>query len=197
METHFYRLKDEVRILGLDDAPFSRQDTDALVVGTVFRGGRCLDGVVSTRVSVDGLDATEKLKKLIEGLRFRDIRVVMIDGIAFAGFNVIDLESLSQSTGLAVISVTRQAPDFQRIRSALENTFDSKKRYSLMMRAGKPKKTSLSMGGHVYIQHSGVSETDAKALVRMSATKSKIPEPIRAAHMIGQGIVLGQSRGRA
>ncbi|MBM3309562.1 MAG: DUF99 family protein, partial [Candidatus Altiarchaeales archaeon] len=52
--TKFYRIKPEVRILGLDDGPFKQNDKKVLVVGVVFRGGSFLDGVVSTKVRVDG-----------------------------------------------------------------------------------------------------------------------------------------------
>ena len=62
-------LKPEIRILGIDDSPFSKTDGTALVVGVIFRGGNFLDGVLSCRVAVDGNDATEKLTGMIRGSR--------------------------------------------------------------------------------------------------------------------------------
>ncbi len=197
MDIHFYKLKDEVRILGLDDGPFDRGDDDVLVVGTVFRGGKWLDGVVSTRVKVDGMDATEKLTKLINDLRFKDVRIAMIDGIAFGGFNVVDIGELHKKTGLAIIAVTRDEPDFKEIKKALAHTDDAQGRYQLMIDAGTPMRVSTCGGGHAYIQCAGISEQDAKSIIKISATRSHLPEPIRAAHIIASGIILGQSRGHA
>jgi len=39
-------MKPEIRILGLDDSPL--RGREILVVGTVFRGGEWLDGVMKT-----------------------------------------------------------------------------------------------------------------------------------------------------
>ncbi|MEA1924800.1 MAG: DUF99 family protein, partial [Candidatus Altiarchaeota archaeon] len=70
----FYSIKDEVRILGVDDAPFSLQeDEETYIVGTVFRGGNWLDGVLRSEVAVDGIDSTDKLAEMVNGSRFRDL----------------------------------------------------------------------------------------------------------------------------
>ena len=50
-------VKKEIRVIGIDDSPFkkfSRQKI--LVIGTIFRGGNWLDGVLSTnRISLTQL----------------------------------------------------------------------------------------------------------------------------------------------
>jgi len=192
----FYSIKDEVRIMGVDDGPFTRGDEDVLLVGAVFRGGLWLDGVVSTRAAVDGLDSTERLIGLA-GSRFQDVRVMMTDGLAFGGFNVCDINEVAERSGLAVIAVTRDMPDFSRIRRALENTFDPKERFRLMEKAGKPRRVATRGVGSVHIQHAGISFEDAREIVRRSSTRSHLPEPIRCAHLIAQGIVSGESKGKA
>lgn len=195
--TKFYSIKEEVRIVGFDDGPFKRGDEDVLVVGAVFRGGAFMDGVLSTRVSVDGLDATDKLAELVGECRFKDLRVIMVDGIAFGGFNVVDINRLYEETELPVIVVTRDMPDFEEIRGALSNLPDGERRYQLMMDAGKPVPVKTREGKRVHIQHAGIEASDAKAIVELSATRSLLPEPIRVAHLIAQGVVSGQSRGKA
>lgn len=197
MPARFYAIKDEVRILGFDDGPFKRGDRETLVVGTVFRGGRWMDGVLSTKVLVDGLDATDKLVSLIKKCRFKDVRVVMIDGIAFGGFNVVDIHGLYDETGLPVIVVTRDMPDFNGIRAALKHLGESDLRWSLIQKAGEPRPVETKKGKYVYIQAAGIGFADAEAIVKVSATRSLIPEPIRVAHLVAQGIVSGQSKGKA
>jgi hypothetical protein len=197
VNARFYSIKDEIRIIGFDDAPFQREDRSVLVVGAVYRGGGFMDGVVSTEVEVDGLDSTEKLSELLNNLRFGDVRIVMIDGIAFGGFNVVDIKSLNEATDLPVIVVTRDMPDFDGIWNALKHTQDPKKRRKLIEDAGEPMFVETAEEGGVYIQFSGINFDDAAKIVRMSSTHSLIPEPIRAAHLIAQGVSIGQSKGRA
>lgn len=197
MDARFYSVKDEIRLIGFDDGPFSRDDRDVLVVGTVFRGGKFMDGAVSTKVSVDGCDATDKLLELIKDLRFKDVRIILLDGIAFGGFNVVDINRLFRDGGLPVIVVTRDLPDFAVIEKALSNLSDGKRRYETMMAAGHPRFVQVRDGSGVHIQCAGIDFEDASKVVRLSATRSLIPEPIRCAHLITQAIVLGQSRGKA
>lgn len=197
MSRDFYSIKDEIRIIGFDDGPFSRGDESVLVVGCVFRGGRQLDGVVSARVMVDGLDSTDVLAGLLKDLRFKDVRVVMIDGIAFGGFNVVDIRRLSEETGYPVICVTRDRPDFDAIKAALEHTDDPGARFKMMACAGEPVECSSNKEGSVYIQFHGIGEEDAKRIVAVSSTHSFLPEPLRCAHIIASGVVSGQSRGKA
>jgi hypothetical protein len=197
MATRFYRIKEEVRILGLDDGPFRRGGRDVLVVGAVFRGGNYMDGVMSTRVRVDGFNATKKIALMVGESRFKDLRVIMLDGLAFGGFNMVDIEELHNRTKLAVIAVTRHMPDFRGIDRALDNLSGKERRLNCIRKAGAPVKVETRQGKGVYMQHAGISREDAAAIVRLSATRSLLPEPIRVAHLIAQGIVLGESRGKA
>jgi hypothetical protein len=194
----FYSIKDEIRILGLDDAHFDlRKDSKAMIVGVVFRGGSYMDGVLRTDVTVDGTDATEKLISLVKKSKFKDIRVVMLDGLGFAGFNLVDLEKFFEETGLPVIAVVRDMPDFKSIEAALENLGNKEYYLSCINKAGKPNRVETQPGKYIYIQYNGISFTDARRIVQLSSTRSLIPEPLRVAHLIASGIILGESRGNA
>jgi len=197
MPAKFYRIKDEVRILGLDDGPFKRTDRDVLVVGTVFRGGRWVDGIMSTRVAVDGLDSTEKISELVLKCRFKDLRVIMLDGLAFGGFNLVDIHRLSEETQLPVIAVVRDMPDFSEIKNALKNLPESDLRWSLIEKAGNPIPVETKPGKSIHIQYAGIVEEQAIEIVKLSATRSMLPEPIRVAHLIARGVTTGESKGKA
>lgn len=186
-------MKPEIRILGIDDSPFDKfKDRDALVVGVLYRGGHYLDGVLSTRVQVDGDDATVQLIKMVNASRFREqLRCIMLDGIALAGFNVVNIRQLHQKTGVAVIVVMRERPDTDRLYAALRRLGQGQK-IRLIAQAGK-----ASKAGNIYIQVAGISLADAKSVVQLSAIHAHIPEPLRVAHLISAGIVMGESKGRA
>ena len=65
-------IRKEIRIIGFDDGPFDKfKDKKTIVIGAVFKGGFVLDGIVSTKVALDGDDATEKLVSVIMKSRFR------------------------------------------------------------------------------------------------------------------------------
>ncbi|MFB0501966.1 MAG: DUF99 family protein, partial [Candidatus Bathyarchaeia archaeon] len=87
----FRSVKPEIRVLGIDDGIFVPHTKGVVdVVGVVYRGGYWLDGVMRTEVEVDGTDATEKIASMIMGSPHYDqIRVVVLNGVTFAGFNVV------------------------------------------------------------------------------------------------------------
>jgi endonuclease V-like protein UPF0215 family len=194
----FYSIKDEIRILGIDDGPFDlHAGGKALLVGVIYRGGKFLDGVLRTEVTVDGTDSTEKVAEMVCKSKYKDIRVIMIDGLGFAGFNLVDLEELFEKTGLPVIAVVRDMPDFAAIEDALDNTNHKDYYMSCIKKAGRPKKVETKDKKHIYIQYRGITFSDAEKIVKLSSTRSLIPEPLRVAHLIASGIVLGESRGGA
>ncbi len=63
----FRIIKQEIRILGVDDSPFPSHTTEeVMLVGTVFRAGNWLDGVLSTYIHGDGTDGTEKITEMVK-----------------------------------------------------------------------------------------------------------------------------------
>ncbi len=186
-------MKKEIRILGIDDASFDKfNDKRVLVIGTVFRGGSWLDGVLSTYVRVDGKNSTKKLIEMINGCKFKpQLQCIMLDGIALGGFNIVDVQMLNRKTGIPVIVVMRDYPDFKKIESALRK-LKKEGKLSLLKKAGEVIKVD-----NIHIQVVGVDLKKAKQFLKISCTRSYVPEPIRIAHLIGQGIAMGESSGRA
>jgi endonuclease V-like protein UPF0215 family len=187
------KMKKEARVVGFDDASFNKfKDKSVLVIGTFYRGGNFIDGVISLNVKIDGDDSTEKLAAAIKKSKFyTQLQAVLLDGIAFGGFNVVDIKELGRKTGLPVIVVIRRMPDLKKIISTLKKLkFDKKIR--LIEKAGEVCKI-----GDVYCQYSGCEKEFVGKLIKITSTHSKIPEPIRVAHLIGAGIIMGESKGRA
>lgn len=193
-------IKKELRILGIDDGPFNKfRDKECLVIATVFRGGHYMDGLLSTKVKVDGIDSTTKLTKIIRKTKhIGQLQCIMIDGIALAGFNVIDIQKLNKKTKLPVIVIIRRKPNFKKIERALRkaNKKTWRKKLKLMEKAGKIYKLRLK-NKNLYFQTAGISEKQVREIIRISATHAIMPEPIRIAHLIASGVVLGESRGRS
>ena len=192
----FRVVKPEIRVIGVDDGAFVPHVKGyALVVGVVFRGGYWLDGVLTTRVEVDGFDATEKIVSMIvNSAHHKQLRVIMTNGVTFAGFNVVDIKRLWKETGLPVMAVTREKPNFKEIREALSNLPNSKKRWRIVQGTGEIVEVSTrNKGEKVFMQFVGVCEEDAKKILLLTSTRSNVPEALRVAHLIASGISGGFS----
>lgn len=187
----FRIIKPEIRVLGVDDGVFTPHVKSLVpVVGVVFRGGYWLDGVMHTKVEVDGFDATEKIASMIiNSPHHKQLRVIMLNGITFAGFNVVNIKELNAETKLPVIAVTREKPHLKEIHQALKNIPESGKRWKTVQSTGETFEVSTrSKKEKVYVQTAGILEEDARKIVRLTSTRSSIPEALRVAHLIASGI---------
>ncbi len=187
----FRSIKPEIRVLGVDDGVFIPHSKGLVdVVGIVFRGGYWLDGVMRTEIEVDGLDATEKIASMIiESPHYKQLRVIMLSGITFAGFNVVDIKELYSKTGLPVIALTRDLPKMEEIKQALENLPEKEKRWKAILNAGEIFEVQTREGEEpIYMQIAGIEREDAEKIVKITSTRSNIPEPLRVAHIIASGL---------
>jgi endonuclease V-like protein UPF0215 family len=187
----FRVIKPEIRVLGVDDGAFKPHVKGQVpVIGVVFRGGYWLDGVMHTKIEVDGFDATDRIASMITGSsHYKQLQVVFLNGVTFGGFNIVDVEVLHEATKLPVVTVTREKPDFGRIRKALQNLPNSEERWEAILSAGEPVEVSTrSAEAKVYMQTVGVSKEDAEKILRLTSTRSNIPEALRVAHLIASGI---------
>jgi len=184
-------IKPEIRVLGVDDGVFTPHVESLVpVVGVVFRGGYWLDGVMHTEILVDGFDATERISCMVtESPHYEQLRVIMLNGITFAGFNVVDIKALNVTTNLPVVAVTREKPDLLLIKKALEHLPRSKERWRAVLNAGEISEVpSRKSNEKIYLHVAGVSLVDAEKIVRLTSTRSNIPEALRVAHLIASGI---------
>ena len=190
-------MKPHVRVLGFDDAPFSFREGKVIVIGVVMRLPGYVEGVIRTECAVDGDDATEVLEAAVKRSRFREqIKMIMIDGVALGGFNVVDIAKLHRSTGLPVATVTRDAPDMDAIRKALRKHFaDWERRYSLI--AGRTLHAVETGHLPLHVSVEGMSLEDADTIIKESVVRGALPEVLRVAHVIASGVAKGESKGKA
>jgi hypothetical protein len=179
-------------VVGFDDAPFPREHRgDVPVVGAVFAARR-LDGVLCGAVRRDGANAARVLARLVTESRFApQLQLVLLQGVAFAGFNVVDVPWLHRVTELPVLVVTRRAPRLERIQRALQPLRGGARKWRLIERLGAPQRLE-----GVFVQREGLSAADARSVIRRLAITGNIPEPIRVAHLIAGALARGHSRGR-
>lgn len=190
----FRVIKPEIRVIGIDDGAFKPHLKGKVpVIGVVFRGGFWLEGVIHTNIDVDGFDSTERISSMIiRSSHYKQLRVILLNGVTFAGFNIVNVKELHAMTKIPVITVTREKPDFGEIHKALLNLSRSEMRWKTILSAGEPTEVSTrSSDAKVYMQTAGVAKEDAQKILRLTSTRSNIPEALRVAHLIASGITRG------
>lgn len=176
--------------IGFDDAPFARDFRgDVRVFGAAYAGAT-LHTVVSGKVRRDGRNSTAQLTRLAG--QTEHLQLIFLQGIALAGFNVVDIQALSQETGLPVLVVARRKPDLDAIRRALlEHVAGGTRKWRLVQQAGE-----MEACGGVFVQRAGLDLAQAQAALGTFAQTGHIPEPLRTAHLIAGGVTRGRSGGQ-
>jgi uncharacterized protein len=186
-------VKSRPHTLGVDDAPFAKRQAGAVpIIAVAMEGNDVIESVALGEFPVDGDGATDYLASWIAGLRARPmLQAVILGGITIAGLGIIDVTALAERLGLAVLVVTRHNPARSELADALKaaGLLD---RLTLLERT--PRAYGISEG--LYLAHAGVPRVEAERLLMATLGKAKLPEPLRVAHLIGQAIVLRESRGR-
>lgn len=181
-------------VIGVDDGPFERAHRgDVPIVGAVLTRTR-LDGVLVDRVRRDGANATRRVADMIRRSPFYEhVQAVMLNGIALAGFNVVDLAALHRGLDRPVLAVARKRPDLRAIERALRTRVAGGARKWRLIEAAGP----MEPVAGVWVQRAGLTLAAAEQLVTASRVQGLLPEPLRLAHLIAGALVRGTSSGGA
>lgn len=184
-------------MLGIDDGPFQKGQGRAPLAGVLVCPPGYVEGVMVSSCQVDGEDANEAISNMVLESRFSgQVRMIMVDGAAMGGFNVIDVRKLSEDLGVPVLTISRDEPNLTSIRDALRAHFsDWERRFEIISRNHvRPVEVP---DGRVFITSEGIEEREADAMVRRCIVRGCLPEPVRLAHLVATALVRGESHGRA
>jgi endonuclease V-like protein UPF0215 family len=183
------RLGRVIRVIGFDDAPFSRRAGTSVSVAGVVCGGTRFEGMVWGEVEQDGLDATETICKLLIGGKFLpQLHILLLDGIGFGGLNLIDLPELASQLEIPCVAVMRRQPDLAAIELVIRRLPRAEERLEILQRAG-----TIHAYPPYFFQVCGESpEVIAAALHRLTDC-GNVPEALRLAHLIGAAVIKGES----
>ncbi|MFO0595002.1 MAG: DUF99 family protein [Myxococcaceae bacterium] len=178
-------------VIGFDDAPHEKGSAGRVgLIGCVCSGPR-LDIVVRDSIEKDGTDVTDVMTRVVKDKQLVHVRGVLLQGITFGGFNVVDIHRLSKSLELPVLVVTRKKPRLGLVFDALKRLSDWEPKQALMEAAGEPESC-----GEVWVQRAGLTAAEALDMLTRTTQHGIIPEPLRLAHIIAGGTTTGKSRGR-
>jgi endonuclease V-like protein UPF0215 family len=182
-----------LHVLGIDDAPFAKgRDTVVPIVGVLMEGADLVEAVAVTAFPVDGADAADFLARWIMGLRFRaSLRAVVLGGVTIAGLGLVDLAVLAERIARPVLAVTRRDPAGSELRRALVAAH-LEDRLPVLERSPPAERVRDGL----YVAAAGIAPAEAATLVHATLGKSRVPEPLRVAHLIARALTMGESRGR-
>ena len=190
-------MKPHIRVIGIDDGSFSFEDNRATVVGVAVELPGYVDGVMVTDVEIDGQDSTGQIIEMLLKSRYLEgTRLILIDGAALGGFNVFDPWEIHKKTGVAVITVTRDRPNFHEIEKALRKHFEDWEERLAMMKFLSPEPYEVG-NSTIYVGRVGIEVEDVLEFLELATIKGALPEALRIAHLIASAISRGESRGRA
>lgn len=174
-------------VIAVDDAPFPREHRGFVPIAGVAYAGTRLEGTMRARVRRDGADATRTLVTMVKQSRYAEhTRLVLLEGIALAGFNVVDIHGLSEQLEMAVLVVVKRNPNMAAVEEALlHRVRGGKRKWALIQKAGPMEPLE-----GVWVQRAGIEKVDAAEVIRRLALHGRLPEPLRVAHWVANVLAL-------
>jgi len=116
-------------------------------------------------VTIDGLDATEKLVSMLRRWSFD---AVMLAGVSFAGFNLVDPTVVFEEFNKPVIVISRTKPNNIAVKNALRQHFeDWRVRWGVFEKLGPVwEVVSMPKEPPVYVEVVGAELDWASGLIR-------------------------------
>jgi len=175
------------RTIGIDDGPFTKQQETAPLVAALLDGSH-LEDIGTTSIEVDGLDATENAVRLVK--RWRHFPI-LLSGVTFAGFNLIDPRVLQEKFRVPVIIIVGSRPDNRAVKRALVKHFpDWKERWQIVSSLGPLRRVRTNPSEPpVHYEALGCTSREAAAILRANCFVSRIPEPVRVAGLLARGLL--------
>ncbi|MEM2137117.1 MAG: DUF99 family protein [Candidatus Methanomethylicia archaeon] len=179
-------------IIAFDDGKLPKNKDGKTILMGVKTNKTILEEVFLREIEVDGLDATEKALEIIR--EANPIDVILLNGISYGGFNLMDVKRIWEETRIPIIIYTKMKPDNKSVISALMKHFqDWRERWEIIKNVLK-----ISNGIHqikikekekpVYIEVIGISVEEATRILRENTIWGRTPEPIRIVEIMAEEI---------
>jgi len=181
-----------LRTVGVDDGGFQSHWSSIgrkgkAVLAAVLLSNYWIDDIRIGEITVDGLDATDILAKLLASWKFD---AVLLSGVSFAGFNLIDAETIHKTFRKPVVIVSGDKPDNIAVKKALQKHFtDWEARWKIVKKLGRIYSVAPKVAEPpLYFEAVGLSAKSARLMIRALAVSSRLPEPIRVARLLARGL---------
>jgi endonuclease V-like protein UPF0215 family len=148
--------------------------------------GEIIIDISIDRILVDELDAT---KVLLNNLGKIETDAIILGGVTFGGFNVIDVDNVYKRTRIPVIVYSGFYPDMKATKKALRKHFsDWKIRWERYEKLGDIYKFESDYFPPIFFEYFGCSKNFAKKILMEQSITCRIPEAVRVANIIAKGV---------
>ncbi|MCL4373429.1 MAG: DUF99 family protein [Candidatus Marsarchaeota archaeon] len=187
-------MKSGIRLAAFASGPIGADKHAAagrtILIAVVAKKGE-VEGVLSSSIGINGTDSTDRILTLIKKSRFASqVKLIVLNGIALAGLNVVNPGSIL-SSGNALMIITRHKPRPSKLIQAL-NAFSKRSGIAANERKNIVKDFAKNKPRRMegfYVQ-STLQGQDSKVLFPYAVNA------LRLAHMIASGMSKGESKGR-
>jgi hypothetical protein len=117
---------------------------------------------------------------------------LLLDGIGFGGFNLVNLPELADRLQLPCVTVMRRQPDLVAVEEAMSRLPDFPQRQKLLQQAGL-----IYDYSPFFFQVSGEEPAVVAGVLQRLTDCGKVPEALRLAHLITSAVMTGESSSSA
>jgi endonuclease V-like protein UPF0215 family len=175
-------------IVGIEDGGFvAFKPNQRTLLCAVEMIGDFVKTIKTGWVKVDGMDVTDTIINMLVNIR---CDALILGGVSFAGFNIVDVARVQRNLGMPVIVYSGNMPDSASVLSALKAHFeDWEDRWILIEQLGEIYSVVTKPGSPiVFYEVVGGSSDWADRVLKESAKLTRIPEPVRVAGLIARGL---------
>jgi len=154
-----------------------------------MRSDMLIDGFIFSAAEVGGMDATDRILEMYRSLGREDINFLLLNGCVISWYNVIDLNRLSDETGLPLICVTYE--ESEGLDKYFEELFpeDKEERIRIYHNNGPRTVMKLHTGVQIYVRFLRMKQKDAKSILDKFTIHGGVPEPLRVARLLARSIM--------
>ena len=184
-------LSGSLKVVGIDEGyfppEFKRKRLQTILVAVLCDWTTPLDVKIS-RVTVDYDNVNDRVLELLGKFKVKS-DLIILDGVTYAGFNVIDPKTLNEELGIPIITVFKHNLNMDRIRTALYKHFnDWRYRFTVIWNVYSNSRIIHTPWRPLRISVYGIDENRAIDLIIRLQKVSPIPEPLRLADVIASGL---------
>lgn len=178
--------------MGIDDGYFvpsakrvKGERAKTVLVGAVTCETRLQDLFI-TAITIDGLDGTTRAAELLQtALSLYQVRIAFLDGVTYAGFNVIDPQRLYELFDVPIVVIFRHPLDLNKVYAALRGHFeDYAYRYNVIAHAYTRALKVAAEGTVLGVYALGIPIHEVLNELQRLSLKFVEPKPLRLADRI-------------
>jgi endonuclease V-like protein UPF0215 family len=185
--------KKGIRAMGVAESFIKEVGKKSIISGVVMRSDMIIDGFSFSNVTLGGMDATQKIIELYESLERDDINLILLNGCIISWYNVVELNSIVNSTNLPLICITYE--DSEGLERYFKEYFpdDWEFRVEIYKKNGLRTPLQIWTGHTVYSRFLGMSEEEALGILNKFTLNGAIPEPLRVARLLARSLMKRRS----